>query len=328
MPRRLIPAALVLLALVLGAPAFGAGPGPAGSQGGDGLVAGGLRYTALPGNGSTVVAAVETRTGRVRQSRAIEGNWGVPTLTVLGAPGGLSADGSALILVDMASSSQPLRRESTFLVLDRQNLQLRRFVRLRGDFTFDALSPDARYLFLIQRVSANDTSRYVVRAYDLVRSTLLPQAIADKAQRGWVMAGYPVKRLVGPGGRWVYTLYQQVGGYPFIHALDTMHRVAHCIGVPWHGDQSGLARLRLSLRDGGTTLALDRRDGTRFLAVNTATFAVSQPQAGSGSDTSWWIVVVVGVATTGIVAAVALRRPIARNAQRFRRRGPLPVQPS
>jgi hypothetical protein len=323
MPRRLIPAALALLALVLSGQAAASGVAPAGTQDGLGVVGGGTRYVALPGKGSTVVAAVDVRTGRVLQSQAYEGNWGIPTVTFGGARSGLSADGSTLVITDVTPSTEPLRKESSFLVLDRQNLQLRTFAHLRGDFSFDALSPDGRYLFLVQHVSSNDTSRYVVRAYDLDHSALLPQAIADKAQHGWVMAGYPMKRLVGPGGRWVYTLYQREYGYPFIHALDTVSRSAHCIGVPWHGDQSGLARLRLSLRDGGNTLALDRRDGSRFLTVNTATFAVSQPAAGAGSGVQWWIFVVAGLALAVVVAV-----PLVRRAQRLRGRGALPVHGS
>ena len=40
------------------------------------------------------------------------------------------------------------------------------------------------------------------------------------------MAGYPVARATGPGGRWVYTLYRQPTNYPFVHALDTVARRA------------------------------------------------------------------------------------------------------
>ena len=48
------------------------------------------------------------------------------------------------------------------------------------------------------------------------------------------MDGYPLTRVTSADGRWVYTLYQNggVGGYPFVHALDTVRGVAHCIGVP------------------------------------------------------------------------------------------------
>ena len=41
-----------------------------------------------------------------------------------------------------------------------------RFVTLRGGFAFDALSPDARYLYLIEHLGAVGSGHYQVRAYD------------------------------------------------------------------------------------------------------------------------------------------------------------------
>src|SRR5207237_486058 len=124
-------------------------------------------------------------------------------------------------------------------------------VVLKGNFAFDALSPDGSRLYLIQRVSQQNLSRYVVRAYSLDRRRLLPGRIADRTQRGWVMAGYPLTRATSADGRWVYTLYARPDGYPFVHALDTVRGVAHCIGIPWQGNQNALWRLRMSVRDGG-----------------------------------------------------------------------------
>ena len=46
------------------------------------------------------------------------------------------------------------------------------------------------------------------------------------------MAGYPVSRATTGDGGWVYTLYRQDDNYPFIHALDTVHHSAVCIGLP------------------------------------------------------------------------------------------------
>jgi len=328
MLRRLFPAALAVLGLIFSANAFASGPSPTGLQGGAGVRGGTDRYVALPGRGdTTVLEAVRVRGGRVDRFLSLPGSWGIPTVTVPGATGGLSADGGILILSPAKPPNAALRKQTTFLVVDRQSLTLRTFVSLKGDFAYDALSPDGRILYLIQHISANDSSRYVVRAYDLERQVLLPQAIADKTQRGWVMAGYPIKRLVGPGGRWVYTLYQRGnGGYPFIHALDTVSRTAHCIGVPWHGSQDGVVGLRLSIRDGGGTLAVDRRDGTRFLAVNTKTFAASQPTAGGSDGASSWIFAAGGAG----VAALALFALVLRRgrAQRVRESGALTVHGS
>src|ERR671935_2819278 len=116
-------------------------------------------------------------------------------------------------------------------------------------------------LYLIQHVSATDLSRYVVRAYNLDADRLLPGRIADRTQKGWVMTGYAVTRTTSADSRWVYTLYRNDGGYPFVHALDTVDGKAHCIGVPWTGSQDGLAYVRLALRDSGSRLLIYHRDG-------------------------------------------------------------------
>ena len=47
------------------------------------------------------------------------------------------------------------------------------------------------------------------------------------------MSGYPIDRVTGPDGDWVFTLYQGPhGGKEFVHALDTAHRFAMCINIP------------------------------------------------------------------------------------------------
>src|SRR5229473_1951827 len=55
----------------------------------------------------------------------------------------------------------------------------------------------------------------------------------------WVMNGSPMTRTTSADGRWVYTLYMNPGGFPFIHALDTVRGVAHCVGLPWTAVNQG-----------------------------------------------------------------------------------------
>jgi hypothetical protein len=164
-------------------------------------------------------------------------------------------------------------------------------------------------------MAGNDVSRYVVRAYDLGRGRLLPGRIADRTQRGWVMQGMPVSRATSEGGRWVYTLYTNPGGYPFVHALDTVRSQAHCIGVPWKGKQDAVWKLRLRLADSGRTLRLDRASGRPYLTIATGTWRISYPAAARRSSTAgfpWWI---AGVG----VALLLLARPISTRARaRFR----------
>ncbi len=92
------------------------------------------------------------------------------------------------------------------------------------------------------------------------------------------MEGWAVTRTTSTDGRWVYTLYQRGGGYPFIHALDTVNGVAHCIGLPWKGDQTALASMRLTLAPDGRTLAVRWKSGRPWLTMNTADWQLAHVQ--------------------------------------------------
>jgi len=296
-------------ALVL-APAALADGGTAGvTQGWDGVVAanGQVRYVTLPGGDGTALAVIRTRGGRVQRFISIPGAWGIPAVTVNGAGGGLSADGRTLIVGEASRQTTPLRKESAFLLVDTKSLQTTGFINLKGDFAYDALSPDTRMLYLIEHVSAGQLSRYVVRAYDLRSSRLLPGKIADRTQRGWVMQGYPVTRVTSGDNRMVYTLYSNAEGYPFIHALDTVKATAHCIGIPWRGNRNGVWQLRLALRDGGRQVAVARPDGATYVSVNTTTYRLSHP-ATARAGFPWWAVAVGGAFALGGLVVTRRRR--------------------
>lgn len=296
-------------ALVLAPPAFADGGTAGVTQGWDGVAAsnGQVRYVTIPGAEDTALAVIRTRGGRVQRFISIPGLWGIPSVTFNGTGGGLSADGRTLVLGDASVPTSPLRKESAFLLVDTKSLQTTGFVRLTGDFAYDALSPDTRTLYLIQHVSAGELARYVVRAYDLRSNRLLRGAIADRTQRAWVMQGYPVTRVTSGDNRMVYTLYSNAEGYPFIHALDTVTATAHCIGVPWHGDQNGVWQLRLALRDGERQLGVARPDGATFVFVNTKTYRLSHP-ATARAGFPWWAVAVGGAFALGGLVVTRRRR--------------------
>ena len=56
---------------------------------------------------------------------------------------------------------------SKFLVVDTRRMKAVRTIVLHGTFTFDALSPNASKMYLIQYASVGDLSHYIVRAYDM-----------------------------------------------------------------------------------------------------------------------------------------------------------------
>lgn len=250
------------------------GPSPGVALGWDGVVApsNDVRYVALPARRSTVVAAVRVRDGRVIRFGSVPGSWGIPLVTWNGTTAGLSPDGRTLVL---AQTARPrLGAVSRFLLLDTRRFRRNATVALSGAFSFDTLSPDARTLFLIEHVSARDSSRYRVRAYDLANARLDTRPIVDKLDRTSVMRGQPVARASKTDGRWVYTLYAG-GHHPFVHALDTLARRAVCIDLPWHGKQDALWRTRLTLNLDERRLVLRRyRDGRALITIDTKTFLV------------------------------------------------------
>jgi hypothetical protein len=284
MSRRLVAAGALFVAALVAAPVAAAdGPMPFASQGGRGVMTrDGLNRIVAVGVGAagapqsrTELEVIQTKDGTVLNWVDLNGSWGVPVVTYSqsGAEG-LSEDGKTLVLGDVVRSYP--RTKSWFLVLNAKTLQIRRTIELKGDFAYDALSPDGKRLYWIDHVDGMNSQRYVVRAYDLAAGRLLPGRVADRTQKSWVMQGYPIARTTSADGRWVYTLYQNPGGYPFVHALDTNRGVAHCIGLPWRGSQNGFYNIRLSLRSNDRTLAVHWLSGRPWLAVDTGTWKVSQ----------------------------------------------------
>jgi hypothetical protein len=245
MLRRLV----VLAALVLPSSALAAYPTPYAQQGSPGVLTsdGTLRFVAYDAPGQTTVLATVKASGGARlKSASLQGSFGIPMLTYNGVAAGLSHDGKTLVL-----QSVGVPPTTQFTIVGTDDLAVRDTISLSGLFGYDALSPDGTKLYLIQRRSSNDLDHYVVRAYDLTAHTLLPGRIADRKQKSWVMQGRATARTTTADGRWVYTLYQNPGGYPFVHALDTVKGVAHCVGIPWpttDPNQVAVNNMRISIQ--------------------------------------------------------------------------------
>ena len=119
------------------------------------------------------------------------------------------------------------------------------------------------------------------------------------------MKGSPLTRTWSPHGRWVYTLYENPGGYPFIHALDTKRGVAHCIQLPWEEDrsQAPLYNLVLDASNGGRTLAVNWKSGKPWLRIAVGSWRVSEASAGF----PWaWVGAAIGCGLALLLAAGAL----------------------
>jgi hypothetical protein len=239
--------------------------------------------------GSLSNLLVRNQSENIVKSRTLDGLYGIPLVTYTGERGGLSRDGRTLI-VARAPQGAGLAGVSSLLVIDTSTLRTRRTIDLLGDFSFDALSPDTRTLYLIQHSSANDYERYRVRAYDLARGRLLPKAIVDRTEPN--MRGYPSARVIGPGG-WVYTFYVHPSGEPFVHALDTVRGQARCLDVDWHGNQDALWAAHLELSDG--KLVVVSKYGQRIAELEL------QTAKASGFGVGW-----LGVIAACVVAGTAL----------------------
>jgi hypothetical protein len=252
MRNRFLPAlAGLALAAALASPASAAGP-DLGTV--DALDAGGLVYTATVLDGRTTVAARRATGSAPLRQATIPGRFGIPLVTFNGHAEGLSNDGRLLVLADRTTGT-PLRARSGFVTVDTRTLRVMRRLDLRGHFAYDTVSPNGRFLYLIEHFSDTDVLRYRVRAYDLRRGRLLPRVIVDKRQPDEPMSGMPSARLTSPDGRKVFTLYVNPE-HPFVHLLDTVAQTAFCIDLPHTADMREIETATLRLGRGGGKLTI------------------------------------------------------------------------
>ncbi len=265
---------------------------------------GSVRYVTIPAPGGTMVERIRRAGGQVLSSVLFRGTFTIPAVAYDGSASGLSGDRHTIVLIEPRTSFP--RATTSLLVLHAPSLAYRTLVSLRGDFSFDAVSPDGSRLYLIQYLSPTDPTRYAVRSFDLAAMRLVPKPVVDPHEPDETMRGNPLSRAVSADGRWAYTLYDGGGARPFVHALDTARASARCIAVLGL-DPAILSRLRLRMGDGGRTVQI--ADGTRTLAaVDTRTLAVQAPSGGR----SWHVPVVLaaaaGVAAAGLVLLLLRRR--------------------
>ena len=266
--RRVSAAAVALLGTVVTATALGAGPDPGVSRTGPTLAK--AQYVANPGGGTTVVRAING-SGRVLRSVTVRGNMGFPLVAFDGSVEGLSADGRTLVVAPQRNTMY--RKSSSFAALDVPSLKVRRLIRLQGDFSYDALSPNGRTLYLVEHMSANDVLRYRVRAYDLSAGRLLKKMVTDKRRWQSVMTGVPMARAWSFDKRWAFTLYGG-GTTPFVHSLDTRNEYAVCIDLPQRFASIELAKLKLEMQRGNRLLVKHRISGKTLAVLDTKNFRV------------------------------------------------------
>ena len=238
---------------------------------------GSARLFAKPGRDSTVVRRVDPRTRRELRSATIPGRFGLPYVTFTEV-GGLTPNGRVLVLAE-PYAYPPGQKESELAVLDARRLTVRALIHLEGAFSFDAISPEARTIYLVQHLSKQDPTRYAVRAYDVRAKRLVKEPVIDKSEPDERMAGYAQRRTTDADGTWVYTLYTRNEDPPVIHALNTRARQAVCIDLPLAPGPEAARGVSLTMSPDGTALRL-RRGATTLVSVDTKTHATNPPAAG------------------------------------------------
>ena len=288
------------------------------------------RYLALPQGGQggqTVVERIDARNGALQQSATIDGQYVIPGVTVDGDTSGLAQNERSLVLIRPRAGFP--QRQVLLAVLSPETLQVRRNIRLQGDFSFDAISPDGRIAYLVQYTDPRNPSDYRLRRLRLSDGRLLPGSLLPENDPEEEMRGLPMSRVAGPGGSWQYTLYDggtvyRYGkpGEPFVHALDTVGERTLCIDLDWiRPGRVDRIDLRMSA-DGSEVEVVDPIEGV-VGRIDTATgearevsepFGATTAEGGSGGRTLG-----IGVAIGSIAAGLGL---IALLVRRRRPTGP------
>jgi DNA-binding beta-propeller fold protein YncE len=232
-----------------------------------------------PSGTSTVVRAIDPNGGAVQREISVAGAWQLPSIGLARMPGGLSGDGRTLVLEERRPAGSPTTR---FMVIATDGQTAPRLITLPGRLTFDALSPDGTFLYLIEHLTASD---YLVRQVDVTTGQLAAGAILDKRNVDERMAGYAATQLPGTDG-WVYTVYRGEHG-DFIHALDTLRGLALCIDLPGTEAADDVSAGRWGLALGATGRVLYAANGAlgTVSEVNLDGFTVRTkdiPTAGRG----------------------------------------------
>ncbi len=193
--------------------------------------------TLAPDGASTRVQVTTPEGGDLPLRISVPGAWRLPTIGVAKQPVGLSSDGTTLVLeeaVDAAPASPTSK--TRFALVGLTGSKAPRIVTLDGSFAFDVLSPDGRWLYLLEYLGKGDPTHYQVRRFDVAAGALQEGTIVDKRNIDEQMNGSALTQEVGRNGM-TYTLYRSPTG-AFLHVLDTTQGIAFCVDLPGTEDES------------------------------------------------------------------------------------------
>src|SRR3954452_14248369 len=157
-------ALLVLaLALIAPAPASAAGGGLFPTHGGIGATSDGYQfsYVTLPVGKRSILEEFSKADQSVTRWRTLPGDYGDPMVATDGATTGLAANGQSLVLAENPRTYPPAH--TPLLVVGPATFKILARVTLRGFASVDAVSPDGRWIYLVQYRHGNPLD-YEVRA--------------------------------------------------------------------------------------------------------------------------------------------------------------------
>lgn len=335
MPRPAISLSLTIVILTLAPAAAGADglPVPMDDFGTTSIVepgGEGPRFATVDAGDDTELLRIDQDGGEITATRRIEGNFTVPLVALDGTPSGLSADGSTLVLISPRTNFDFPRRETSFVIVDVEANRPRPQapLTLRGDFSFDALSPDGSSMYLVEYTS-RDYNDYSVREYDMQRQRLLPDPVLVAHEvTPDEMRGLPMTRATSADGVWEYTLYNGGGrrsDEAFIHTLDTERSLSHCIDLAMvNGQEAWRIDLALSGDGGGLDVM---RGGDTLATLDTETFGLSEPSAPTPPAPASYGGGMSGVAIGALAVGLALIAGTALGLHRRKLNGELPPDP-
>jgi hypothetical protein len=249
---------------------------------------------------TTTLVRINREGGEIDRWWFLRGSWMTPPLAYDLSGGGLSADGSTLVLAAYRYAyPRPDRWTSRFAIVDTrlsQGLGIEtaggadavRRISLRGDYRLAGVSPDGGTVYLYRHPRAGLPSVNEVRAYDVASGRLDPKPVFDPHVQRRRVEGLPVTATTGADGRWSYTLFDGNGEVPYVQALDTAEGHVATIALPQIAERPNPFLLNMQLGTGGNKLflssssAVQGRPGTGpLLSIDAQTFAVRRLGKGS-----------------------------------------------
>jgi protein MpaA len=221
----------------------------------------------------TIVERINMSDGAIDRWWYLRGSYVIPAVAYDGSAGGLSADGKMLALVSFTRTYPPpptkvaILDTEVYLRHPRRPGQHRpqhaiRYLNLRGQFAFQAISPNGSKLYLRHYRTRDRGSAYDPRsddfdlwALDTSIGGLAPRPLTV-SNSGRQLAGLPISGATSPDGRWAYALYEGDMHLPFLLALDTVTGRVLRVDLPGLEQLHSPYMLKLRLDSAGRHLAV------------------------------------------------------------------------